>query len=176
MTDRSVRAWQHVRLTLPSGAAADLTDDPDAVDLDVVWEFIDTQAYWGGWLPREKVEAQVRGAWRVISAHVDGVMVGFARAVSDGVAVAYLADVFVAPSFRGGGIARAVLTMMIDDGPGADFRWMLHTLDAHDLYRPFGFTDPTDRYLERPPRRRDGRQQQPAVAAMGGSASVGEVR
>ena len=80
-------------------------------------------------------------------------MVGFARSVSDGVAVAYLADVFVAESFRGGGLAKAMLELMIDNGPGADFRWMLHTLDAHDLYRSFGFTEPTERYLERPPRR-----------------------
>lgn len=80
-------------------------------------------------------------------------MVGFARSVSDGVAVAYLADVFVAESFRGGGLAKAMLELMIDNGPGADFRWMRHTLDAHDLYRSFGFTEPTERYLERPPRR-----------------------
>jgi hypothetical protein len=31
-------------------------------------------------------------------------MVGFARAVSDGVAMAYLADVFVAPAARGIGL------------------------------------------------------------------------
>jgi hypothetical protein len=70
-------------------------------------------------------------------------MVGFARAVSDGVALAYLADVFVAESVRGCGVAKAMLSLMINDGPGADFRWMLHNLDAHRLYRSFGFTEPT---------------------------------
>ena len=39
---------------------------------------------------------------------------------------------------------------MIDAGPGANFRWMLHTSDAHGLYRQFGFGDPDSRYLERP--------------------------
>jgi hypothetical protein len=29
---------------------------------------------------------------------------------------------------------------------------MLHTSDAHGLYRQFGFAPPDDRYLERPPR------------------------
>jgi hypothetical protein len=39
---------------------------------------------------------------------------------------------------------------MIDDGPGADFRWLLHTGDAIFLYASFGFR-PTDRtVLERP--------------------------
>ena len=40
--------------------------------------------------------------------------------------------------------------MMIDDGPGAGWRWMLHTSDAHGLYREFGFAAPSSRYLERP--------------------------
>ena len=39
---------------------------------------------------------------------------------------------------------------MVDDGPGADFRWMLHTADAHGLYERFGFAAPDPTYLERP--------------------------
>jgi hypothetical protein len=39
---------------------------------------------------------------------------------------------------------------MIDEGPGAEFRWLLHTGDATFLYASFGFR-PTDRtVLERP--------------------------
>jgi hypothetical protein len=39
---------------------------------------------------------------------------------------------------------------MVEMGPGANFRWMLHTADAHGLYERFGFAAPNDRYLERP--------------------------
>jgi hypothetical protein len=39
---------------------------------------------------------------------------------------------------------------MIDDGPGATMRWMLHTADAHDLYARYGFQPPDSTYLERP--------------------------
>ncbi len=92
------------------------------------------------------------GSWRVVTAHQNGRMVGFARALSDGVALAYLADVFVLPELRGLGMGRALVRLMIDDGPGPEFRWMLHTLDAHSLYRGFGFTDPPDTYMERPRR------------------------
>jgi RimJ/RimL family protein N-acetyltransferase len=76
-------------------------------------------------------------------------MVGFARAVSDG-AVAYLADVYVLPEHRRTGLGREIVRTMIEDGPGAGFRWMLHTADAHGLYRDFGFMAPSSRYLERP--------------------------
>jgi hypothetical protein len=39
---------------------------------------------------------------------------------------------------------------MIDDGPGAGFRWLLHTADAHGLYERFGFGAPAGDLLERP--------------------------
>jgi hypothetical protein len=39
---------------------------------------------------------------------------------------------------------------MIDRGPGAEFRWMLHTADAHGVYERFGFARPDQTYLERP--------------------------
>ncbi len=67
-------------------------------------------------------------------------------------ALAYLADVFVEPAHRRRGLGSALVAAIIDDGPGADFRWMLHTADAHTLYARFGFGRPDDTYLERPRR------------------------
>jgi GNAT superfamily N-acetyltransferase len=97
------------------------------------------------------VEAQIANAWRVVGCyHSTEGMVGFARAISDGVALAYLADVFVLPAHRGRRLGERVVAAMIDEGPGAQFRWLLHTADAHDLYRKFGFRDPDHTLLERP--------------------------
>ncbi len=129
-------------------------DDASRVDCEVVWSFLSQQAYWGRWRSREVVERQVDGAWRVVGAYgvATGAMVGFARAVSDGVALAYLADVFVEPAHRRKGIGAALITAMIEDGQGVNFRWMLHTADAHGLYASFGFAAPDHTYLERPAR------------------------
>ena len=129
-------------------------DSPSRVDRDVVWEFLSTQAYWGRWRRREHVERQIDRAWRVVGAYArpSGRMIGFARAFSDGVASAYLADVFVVPEARGHGVGKALVRTMVDEGPGRDFRWMLHTEDAHGLYRAHGFTAPDHTYLERPRR------------------------
>lgn len=77
-------------------------------------------------------------------------MVGFARAVSDGVAIAYLADVFVVVPAQGMGLGKELVATIIERGPGADFRWMLHTADAHGLYEQFGFEKPDITYMERP--------------------------
>lgn len=134
------------------GVDYEFDDDPARIDVDVVWTFMSTQAYWGRWRDRALVERQLAGSWRVVGAYRTdtGAMVGFARAVSDGVALAYLADVFVLDEARGAGVGKGLIRTMIDEGPGADFRWMLHTADAHGLYRRFGFREPDATYLERP--------------------------
>ena len=130
----------------------ELDDDPRRVDRDAVWQFLSTEAYWGRWRERGDVERQIAGAWRVTAAYetASGRMVGFARAVSDGVSFAYLADVFVDPSARGGGLGVELVRFMVDRGPGQLFRWALHTRDAHSLYERLGFARPDDSYLERP--------------------------
>jgi len=139
---------------VPGSDGYDLDDDPGRVDLDVVWSFLATEAYWGRWRTRAVFERQVQAAWRVVGAYerASGATVGFARAVSDGAAIAYLADVVVVPAHQGRGVGRAIVRRMIDEGPGAAFRWMLHTRDAHAVYEPFGFAPPNETYLERPAR------------------------
>jgi N-acetyltransferase len=57
--------------------------------------------------------------------------------------------VYVLPGHRGTGLGKAIVRAMIEDGPGSELRWMLHTKDAHGLYRAFGFTQPDGRYMER---------------------------
>ncbi|MQA81584.1 MAG: GNAT family N-acetyltransferase [Streptosporangiales bacterium] len=130
-------------------------DDRGRVDRDALWSFLAGEAYWGRWRRRDDVERQLDSAWRVVGVYeaATGRMVGFARAVSDGVALAYLADLYVSADARGHGLGKALVQVMVDDGPGADFRWMLHTSDAHELYGRFGFAPPDPTYLERPSRR-----------------------
>jgi ribosomal protein S18 acetylase RimI-like enzyme len=129
----------------------EIDPDPHRVDVDALCAFLDAEAYWARWRTPEDVRHQVSTAWRVVGAYTQaGEMVGFARAVSDGRDVAYLADVYVLRDHRGQGLARALLHEMIENGPGADFRWLLHTRDAHGLYRGFGFAEPDERVMERP--------------------------
>jgi GNAT superfamily N-acetyltransferase len=131
-------------------------DDPARVDRAVVCEFLTTEAYWGSWRGRAEIERQLDTAWRVIGAYErsTGAMVGFGRAVSDHVALAYLADVFVLRDHRGRGVGDRLVRAMVEEGPGAAMRWMLHTADAHDLYARYGFRPPDTTYLERPARAR----------------------
>ena len=95
--------------------AFELDDDVVRVDLDVVWSFLFTEAYWGRWRSRADVERLVRDAWRVVGAYdADQQLVGFARAISDDLNLAYIADVFVLPANRGQGLGEALVREMID--------------------------------------------------------------
>src|ERR1700749_4927981 len=131
--------------------AYELDDDPGRIDRDAVWQFLSTEAYWGRTRSRADFEAQLASAWRVVGVYetAAGRQVGFARALSDGVAAAYLSDVYILPAARGGGLGKELVATMINRGPGAGFRWSLHTRDAHELYRKFGFAEPDTRYMER---------------------------
>src|SRR5579859_6992938 len=127
----------------------ELDDDPGRVDAQAAVAFLTTAAYWGRWRGAEDIKRQFAEAWRVVGAYDHaGAMVGFARALADG-GCAYLADVYVLPEHRGAGLGKAIVAMMIEDGPGAGWRWLLHTSDAHGLYRQFGFARPDHRVLER---------------------------
>lgn len=130
--------------------------DPSRIDREVVWRFMSEQAYWGKWRDRDVLDRQIDASWRTVGCYDRaGSMVGFARAISDGISLAYLADVFVLPEHRGRGLGVALVKAMIDDGPGAHFRWMLHTGDAHGVYAKAGFRAPDATYLERPGRAPD---------------------
>jgi len=128
--------------------------DGARLDRDWLWHELTEHTYWAKYRTRAMFDRQLDHAWRMVGAYRvdDGAMVGFCRAFSDGAAMAYLADVYVARGERGRGIGRGLLRAMIDEGPGRDFRWMLHTGDAHGLYETFGFAAADGTFMERRPR------------------------
>ena len=128
----------------------ELDDDPARVDVDAVHAFL-TQSYWAEGRSRETVERLVGDAQRIVGLYHEDRQVGFCRAVSDDASLTYLADVYVLPEHRGRGLGVELVREMIDNGPYAQRRWLLHTRDAHELYRRFGFGPPNERLMERPP-------------------------
>src|SRR3712207_2685348 len=91
------------------GAGYTLDDDPARLDVEAIHRFLSTEAYWARWRPPEVIERQIARSWRVVGLYHDGVQVGFARAVSDGEALGYLADVYVEAPHRGRGHGAALV-------------------------------------------------------------------
>jgi GNAT superfamily N-acetyltransferase len=131
----------------------ELDDDPARVDVDEVHRFLSEESYWARGRARETVERLVCEAARVVGVYgPDGRQLGFARVVSDGVAVAYLADVYVHADARGRGLGVELVREAVEHGPLTEVGWFLHTEDAHGLYERFGFGPPSRKVLERPRR------------------------
>jgi ribosomal protein S18 acetylase RimI-like enzyme len=130
----------------------ELDDDPARVDVDAVHRFLSEDSYWAKGRPRETVERLIRESQRVVGLYRDGQQAGFCRAVTDDVVFVYLADVYVLPEVRGRGLGQELVREMIERGPYAERRWLLHTQDAHELYRKLGFDVPDRKLMERPPR------------------------
>jgi len=128
----------------------ELDDDPGRVDLNAVHRYLAEESYWAAGRSRETVERLVREAARVVGVYRGDGQVGFARVVSDGVSVAYLADVFVLPAHRGQGLGQELVREAVERGQHAHVRWLLHTRDAHGLYARVGFGPPGERLMERP--------------------------
>ena len=79
--------------------------------------FLSTEAYWALGRTRETVERLIREAQRVVGLYRDGRQVGFCRAFTDRVSIAYLADVYVLPELRGRGLGVELVREMVENGP-----------------------------------------------------------
>ena len=130
------------------GDGYELDDDPGRVDLVAVHPFLCEESYWAAGRDFATQEELVRTASRVVGVYHDGAQVGFCRAIAT--PAMYLADVYILPAHRGRGLGEALVEEMVERGPYADRTWLLHTADAHELYRKFGFGEPGERVMERP--------------------------
>lgn len=116
-----------------------VTDDRDAVDLDVVHHFMSEESYWARGRTREaQARANAKCTCFSILHEPTGRFVGFARVLDDDVAFAWVADVFVLESERGHGLG-TFLIGCIDEAYAHVARMLLGTRDAHGVYAKAGF-------------------------------------
>ena len=130
-------------------AGVELDDNAARIDIVAVHDYLANHSYWARGRPLETVERLVRDADRVVGLYDGSRQVGFARAFTDGTTLVYLADVYVLQEYRGRGLGVELVCAMVEGGPYSGLRWILDTRDAHDLYRKFGFGEPSERVMER---------------------------
>lgn len=131
------------------GDGYELDDDLTRIDREAVHRYLSEESYWAKGRARDVQDALIEGAARVVGLYHHDEQVGFTRTLSDGHAQSYLADVYVLEEHRGRGLGVELVRFSVDEGPFAETKWFLHTSDAHDLYRKFGFAEPGDKALER---------------------------
>ncbi len=94
-------------------------------------------------LPGATLAAQLAGSRWIAHAHDGAKLVGYARAISDGVTTAYVSNVMVDPAYRRLGIGRRLLAALTAGRDGVKF--VLHTrTGSRSFYRAIGFADAAD--------------------------------
>jgi GNAT superfamily N-acetyltransferase len=115
-----------------------ISTDKSLIDLVVIHDFL-SQSYWAKGIPREIVRRSIANSL-CFGVYKEEQQIGFARIISDYATFAYLADVFILEPFRGQGLSKWLMEMIVSHPQLQGLRkWMLGTRDAHELYRKFGF-------------------------------------
>lgn len=117
-----------------------ISTDRALLDIDVIYAFLSQDSYWAANIPREIVERGIKHSLNFGIYH-DGKQVGGARVITDYATHAYICDVFVTAEYRGRGLSKWLMTVMLQhpDLQGLR-RWFLLTRDAQGLYAQVGFT------------------------------------
>lgn len=119
-----------------------ITTDITKMDVAIIQGYL-SRSYWAREIPKEVVEKCMQGSMCFAVLHGSS-QVGFARVITDKATFGYLADVFILEEYRGKGLSKWLMEIIMAHPDLQNFRrFLLATRDAHGLYRQFGFSDLT---------------------------------
>jgi GNAT superfamily N-acetyltransferase len=127
-----------------------ISTDVSKLDKKAIHNYLSNESYWSKNIPYEKVEAAILNSLN-FGVYAGERQIGYARIVTDYTIVAYLGDVFIIEEYRGKGLAKWLMEVIMNhkDLQGLR-RWILLTRDAHELYKKYGWKEiaSADRWME----------------------------
>ena len=127
-----------------------ISDNKTLLDVKAIHHYLSEESYWAKDIPLETVDRSINNSL-CFGIYKDKKQVAFARWITDKATFAYLCDVYVETEFRGLGLSKKLMSFMIFHPDLQGLRkYLLGTLDAHELYRQFGFSELKipERYME----------------------------
>ena len=127
-----------------------ISTDESRLDLTLIHNFLRT-SYWAAGIPLEVVRRSIEHSLS-FGLYKEDQQIGYARVITDYATFAYLGDVFILEPFRGQGLSKWLMEVIVTHPELQGFRrWILLTKDAHGLYKKVGFTEvkTPERYMER---------------------------
>ncbi len=128
-----------------------ITTDKISLQIDVIKSFLAEESYWAKGRILEQTQRAIDNSlcFGLFQAERQ---IGFARVISDFATFAYLGDVFVLEEFRGKGLSKWMMSVIVRHPELQGLRrWLLATRDAHGLYEKFEFAPLKfpERWMER---------------------------
>ncbi|RYE53633.1 MAG: N-acetyltransferase [Sphingobacteriales bacterium] len=116
-----------------------ITTDKDKLDIVAIHDFLSKHSGWSDNIPFERVKTSIENSLNFGLFH-NNKQVGFARVISDFSTIAYLGDIYVLDSYRGKGLSKKLMDVVMShpDLQGLR-RWILLTSTADWLYEKYGF-------------------------------------
>ena len=128
-----------------------ISTDKARLDLKMIHAYLSQESYWAKGRSVETIKRSIENSL-AFGIYKGERQVGFARVLTDYATFAWIADVFVMEEFRGQGLSKWLMEVMLAHPQLQGFRrWVLATKDAQGLYQKFGFTEllKPERWMER---------------------------
>ena len=121
-----------------SKAEFTVSDRKEDMNVTMIHGFL-TNSYWAKGIGKSTIERAIANSLCLGVFHNEK-QIGFGRAITDRSSFAYLADVFILEEYRGRCLGKWLVDCFLEHEELQGLRrWLLATLDAHDLYRQKGF-------------------------------------
>lgn len=126
-----------------------ISTDPWRLDIDAIHAYL-TRSYWAKGVSKAVVAKALQNSL-CFGLYAGAAQIGFARVITDNATFAYLSDVYVLEGYRGRGLGKWLMSVIVShpDLQGLR-RFALATRDAQGLYLQFGFTpvEHPERHME----------------------------
>ena len=123
--------WQNGKFTVST--------DRSRLQIDMIQSFLADDSYWARTRSLEQTKKAIENSI-CFGLYLGERQIGFARVISDQATFAYIGDVFVVEEFRGQGLSKWLMEVIVSHPDLQNLRrWVLATRDAHGLYEKFDF-------------------------------------
>ena len=115
-----------------------ISTDKEKLNLEVIYQYL-SSSYWAKERTQEQVAESIKHSF-CFGLYDLASQIGFARVITDYSTFAYLADVFVLPTYQGMGLGKWLIDTIFDvEQLKKITKWLLLTNDAQKLYERVGF-------------------------------------